>query len=109
MRIGARARFAGDRIDPARDLAQRGALDCLALACLAERTLAYGHLQRLADPSIGLSVRFVQNRPLTRNLRFIAWPRSWLPLLWFTVLTLWAPYDTHPCKRNLSSWRYPIR
>ena len=53
LRIGAGAGFAGDRIDPARDLAERGALDYLAFECLAERTLAYGHLQRLADPARG--------------------------------------------------------
>ena len=53
LRIGAGAGFAGDRIDPARDLVKRGALDYLALECLAERTLAYGHLQRLADPAKG--------------------------------------------------------
>jgi hypothetical protein len=53
LRIGAGAGFAGDRIDPARDLAERGALDYLAFECLAERTLAYGHLQRLQDPSKG--------------------------------------------------------
>ena len=53
LRIGAGAGFAGDRIDPARDLAERGALDYLAFECLAERTLAYGHLQRLADPAKG--------------------------------------------------------
>jgi hypothetical protein len=53
LRIGAGAGFAGDRIDPARDLAERGALDYLAFECLAERTLAYGHLQRMADPAKG--------------------------------------------------------
>ena len=53
VRIGAGAGFAGDRIDPVRDLAGRGALDYLAFGCLAERTLAYGHLQRLADPAKG--------------------------------------------------------
>ena len=53
LRIGAGAGFAGDRIDPARALAERGALDYLAFECLAERTLAYGHLQRMADPAKG--------------------------------------------------------
>lgn len=53
MRIGAGAGFSGDRIGPARDLAERGALDCLGFECLAERTLAFGHLQRLADPQKG--------------------------------------------------------
>jgi hypothetical protein len=53
LRIGAGAGFAGDRIDPARDLAERGKLDYLAFECLAERTLAYGHLQRMANPAKG--------------------------------------------------------
>ncbi|MFL9899761.1 DUF1446 domain-containing protein [Paraburkholderia fungorum] len=53
LRIGAGAGFAGDRIDPARDLAERGELDFLAFECLAERTLAYGHLHRMQDPAKG--------------------------------------------------------
>ncbi len=53
LRIGAGADFAGDRFDPARDLAERGRLDALAFECLAERTLAYGHLARRADPAKG--------------------------------------------------------
>lgn len=53
LRIGVGAGFAGDRMDPARDLAERGKLDFLAFECLAERTLAYGHLARMADPSKG--------------------------------------------------------
>ena len=53
LRIGAGAGFAGDRIDPARDLAERGRLHAIAFECLAERTLAYGHLARRADPARG--------------------------------------------------------
>ncbi len=53
LRIGAGAGFAGDRIEPARDLAERGRLDALAFECLAERTLAFGHLARRADPDKG--------------------------------------------------------
>ena len=53
VRIGAGAGFAGDRIDPAVDLARRGRLDFLAFECVAERTLAYGHLARMADPDKG--------------------------------------------------------
>jgi hypothetical protein len=53
VRIGVGAGFAGDRIDPARDLAERGELDYLVFECLAERTLAYGHLQREQDPARG--------------------------------------------------------
>ena len=57
IRIGGGAGFAGDRIDPAVDLARRGRLDYLAFECLAERTLAYGHLARRADPAKGYDPR----------------------------------------------------
>ena len=57
LRIGAGAGFAGDRIDPAVDLARHGRLDFLAFECLAERTLAYGHLARMADPQKGYDPR----------------------------------------------------
>jgi hypothetical protein len=57
LRIGAGAGFAGDRIDPAVDLATRGRLDFLCFECLAERTLAYGHLARMADPGKGFDPR----------------------------------------------------
>src|SRR5687767_13588702 len=57
IRIGGGAGFAGDRIEPAVDLAERGRLDYLAFECLAERTLAYGHLARMADPARGYDPR----------------------------------------------------
>ncbi len=53
IRIGAGAGFSGDRIEPAIDLAERGDLDYLAFECLAERTIALAHLQKLADPTRG--------------------------------------------------------
>ena len=37
--IGAGAGFAGDRIEPAVNMARSGAVDAIALECLAERTL----------------------------------------------------------------------
>lgn len=40
VRIGTGAGYAGDRIEPAVELARRGALDYLAFECLGERTLA---------------------------------------------------------------------
>lgn len=52
-RIGSGAGYAGDRIDPALDLAQRGALDTLVFECLAERTIALAQLRRRADPQSG--------------------------------------------------------
>jgi len=53
VRIGCGAGFSNDRIDPARDLAERGALDFLFFECLAERTLANAHALRAADPRAG--------------------------------------------------------
>jgi hypothetical protein len=52
-RIGAGAGYAGDRIDPAQALAERGGLDALVFECLAERTIALAQLQRSRDPARG--------------------------------------------------------
>ena len=53
FRIGSGAGYSGDRIDPARDLAERGELDALVFECLAERTIALAQLRRLRDPAQG--------------------------------------------------------
>lgn len=53
FRIGAGAGYSGDRIDPAQDLAQRGALNALVFECLAERTIAMAQLRRSQDPTQG--------------------------------------------------------
>lgn len=53
FRIGSGAGYSGDRIDPARDLAERGQLDALVFECLAERTIALAQLRRSADPQQG--------------------------------------------------------
>ena len=53
IRIGAGASYAGDRIEPANDLAARGELDYLVYECLAERTIALAQLERLKDLSKG--------------------------------------------------------
>lgn len=53
VRIGAGAGFAGDRIEPAVELAERGRLDYLVFECLAERTIALAQQARLADPAAG--------------------------------------------------------
>jgi hypothetical protein len=53
FRIGSGAGYSGDRIDPAQDLAERGALDVLVFECLAERTIALAQLRRLRDPAVG--------------------------------------------------------
>ncbi len=53
FRIGAGAGYAGDRIDPAQDLAERGQLHALVFECLAERTIALAQLRRLREPAHG--------------------------------------------------------
>lgn len=53
FRIGAGAGYAGDRIDPAQALAERGALDALVFECLAERTIALAQLHRRREPHHG--------------------------------------------------------
>jgi hypothetical protein len=53
VRIGCGAGFAGDRIEPAVELATRGSLDYLVLECLAERTIALAQAARAKDPSRG--------------------------------------------------------
>jgi hypothetical protein len=53
FRIGSGAGYSGDRIDPAQDLAERGALNALVFECLAERTIALAQLRRSVDPDAG--------------------------------------------------------
>lgn len=68
FRIGCGAGFAADRLDPAVDLAHRGALDVLVFECLGERTLAFALRDRRADPERGY------NRLLERRLRAVLGP-----------------------------------
>ena len=62
IRIGAGAGFAGDRIEPAVELAELGRLDYLVFECLAERTIALAQQARLLTPDGGydplLAARF---------------------------------------------------
>ena len=62
IRIGSGAGFSGDRIEPAVELAEKGALHYLAFECLAERTTALAQQARLKDPDAGfdplLAARF---------------------------------------------------
>ena len=53
VRIGAGAGYSGDRIEPARELAEKGGLDYLVFECLAERTIALAQQARRADPARG--------------------------------------------------------
>jgi hypothetical protein len=53
LRIGAGAGFAGDRIEPAVELARDGRLDYLVFECLAERTIALAQLSKRQRRSPG--------------------------------------------------------
>jgi acyclic terpene utilization AtuA family protein len=53
VRIGAGAGYSGDRIEPALELAEHGALDYLVFECLAERTIAIAQQARSQDPELG--------------------------------------------------------
>ena len=53
IRIGSGAGYSGDRIEPALELAEHGALDYLVFECLAERTIALAQQARQADPAAG--------------------------------------------------------
>jgi len=60
VRLGGGAGFAGDRLDAAVALAQRGELDYLVLECLAERTIALAQLRRRRDPAGGFDTRLAE-------------------------------------------------
>mgnify|MGYP000285679252 CR=1 FL=1 len=53
LRIGSGAGYSGDRIEPAVELADKGALDYLVFECLAERTIALAQQARLTHPDAG--------------------------------------------------------
>ena len=53
IRIGAGAGYSGDRIPPAVELAEKGALHYLVFECLAERTIALAQLERSHDARLG--------------------------------------------------------
>src|SRR3954451_10184978 len=57
FRIGTGAGFSADRLEPALDLARRGALDVMVLECLGERTVAFAHRDRMADPRRGYNAQ----------------------------------------------------
>ncbi|QGY03012.1 DUF1446 domain-containing protein [Methylobacterium mesophilicum SR1.6/6] len=53
VRLGAGAGYAGDRIEPAVELAEKGEIDYLVFECLAERTIALAQQAKLQDPQGG--------------------------------------------------------
>jgi hypothetical protein len=77
VRIGAGAGFAGDRIEPALELVEQGALDFLVFECLAERTIALAQAERRADHYNGFDqlllerMRRVLPRAQARRVRIV--------------------------------------
>ena len=53
IRIGSGAGYAGDRIEPAVELAEKGAIDYLVFECLAERTIALAQQAKMKNPAAG--------------------------------------------------------
>jgi len=53
IRIGSGAGYAGDRLEPALELIEKGNLDYISFECLAERTIAIAQMEKLKDPSKG--------------------------------------------------------
>jgi hypothetical protein len=77
VRIGCGAGYAGDRIEPAVELAERGELDYLVFECLAERTIALAQQEkrydaaRGFDPLLGARLRAVLRACHARETRII--------------------------------------
>ena len=65
FRIGTGAGFSADRLDPALDLVRFGELDVIVFECIGERTLAFGHRDRMANPEAGF------NALLDRRMRAV--------------------------------------
>jgi hypothetical protein len=53
IRIGSGAGYAGDRIEPAVELAEKGDIDYLVFECLAERTIALSQQAKMKNPAAG--------------------------------------------------------
>ena len=53
IRIGSGAGYAGDRLEPALELIEKGNIDYICFECLAERTIAIAQQEKLKNPSKG--------------------------------------------------------
>lgn len=53
IRIGSGAGYAGDRLEPALELIEKGNIDYISFECLAERTIAIAQMAKLKDPDKG--------------------------------------------------------
>ena len=71
IRIGSGAGYAGDRLEPALELIEKGNIDYISFECLAERTIAIAQMAKLKDPQKGyndlLSYRMEKVIPLARK------------------------------------------
>ncbi|NBB13212.1 acyclic terpene utilization AtuA family protein [Pseudomonas sp. SLFW] len=74
LRMGSGAGYSGDRIEPAVELAEKGALDYLVFECLAERTIALAQQARLTDPDAGFDPLLSER--MRRVLPFVALGRE---------------------------------
>ncbi|MDR0880145.1 MAG: DUF1446 domain-containing protein [Clostridioides sp.] len=61
IRIASGAGYAGDRIEPAVELMEKGNIDYIIFECLAERTIAIGQMDKLKDPTKGYN-QLLENR-----------------------------------------------
>lgn len=53
IRIGSGAGYAGDRLEPALELIEKGNIEYICFECLAERTIAIAQQEKLKNPSKG--------------------------------------------------------
>ncbi len=60
LRMGCGSGFSSDRLGPAVDLARDGELDWLVFETIGERTLAFGHRDRMANPAKGYNPHLAQ-------------------------------------------------
>ena len=78
IRIGAGSGMSDDRIPPAVELVERGALDYVCCECLAERTIAREALDRARNPGLGYTPTLLERMQallppsLARNVRVVS-------------------------------------
>jgi hypothetical protein len=53
LRIGSGAGYAGDRLEPAVELIEKGQIDYIGFECLAERTIAIAQQEKMKNPEKG--------------------------------------------------------